>query len=350
MRRDVHQARVRVVRHRVPIVGTPERRGHQLALAVLPVARRLIVDDRPPGLHVDAFGPVHRHDVLRRQQLAGSTVQHIEEAVFRRLHQHFARFAVNGQLGQDHVLGGGEVPGVAWRGLVVPGVFAGVGIDRDDRGKEQVVALGLAAPFRVPHRAIAHADIQQVEFRVVGERIPGRTAAAPLDISVAVPGLAGDFHGFVLGRQLGVARHGEEAPGLFAGFGVIRSHVAAHTEFRAAIADDHLAVDHPRRPGDGVTALVVIAGVHRPHALAGLGVDRLQAAIEHSNVDLALPNRHASVDRVTTGLTGAVAVRLRVVLPQQRAIARVQGVHHRKRPGGVHHAVNHDRCCLHTTV
>ncbi|MNH17479.1 hypothetical protein D3C79_771510 [compost metagenome] len=165
-----------------------------------------------------------------------------------------------------------------------------------------------------------------------------------------MPGLAGDFHGLVFRRQLGVTWHGEEAPGLLAGFGVIGRYIAAHAILRPTIADDDLAVDHPRRAGDGVAAFMVAAGVHRPDPLAGLGIDRLQAPVQYADVDLALPHRHASVYRIAAGLTGTVAIRLRVVFPEQLAVAGIQRVHHRKRPRGVHHPIYHNGRGLHPTV
>ncbi|MNQ89193.1 hypothetical protein D3C85_1044920 [compost metagenome] len=95
---------------------------------------------------------------------------------------------------------------------------------------------------------------------------------------------------------------------------------------------------------------MVVARIDRPDLLAGFGVDGFQAAVKHADVDLAVPHRDAAVDRVTAGLAGPRAVRLRVVLPDLFAIACIQRIDHRKRPGGVHHAVDNDGRGLHAAV
>ena len=65
-------------------------------------------------------------------QLAGFPVEHIEKTVLRRLHDDFALAPVDLELGQNHVLDGGKIPGVTRYGLVVPHVIPGIGIKRDD--------------------------------------------------------------------------------------------------------------------------------------------------------------------------------------------------------------------------
>nr|GFD50950.1 hypothetical protein [Tanacetum cinerariifolium] len=104
---------------------------------------------------------------------------------------------------------------------------------------------------RVPRRSVAHADVQQIEFRVVGHGVPDGTAAALLDELVAKPGFAGDLHGLVFRRQFRITRHGKEPPVLLAGVRIVSGDVTAHPVFGAAVADDHLALHHARRASDG---------------------------------------------------------------------------------------------------
>jgi hypothetical protein len=142
--------------------------------------------------------------------------------------------------------------------------------------------------------------------------------------------------------QGGVAGHRVEAPGLLAGLGVVGGDVAAHAELGAAIADQHLALDDARRPGDGVALLAVEDGVHAPGDLAGLGIERDQTAIEAADVDLALPHRDAAVDGVAAALTEVLAGNLGVEGPQSLAGARIERVDDAPGAGGVHHAVDDD--------
>ena len=264
------------------------------------------------------------------------------------MQDHLARLAGDGQVGQDHRLGGGVVPVVTRRFLVVPLVVAGVRVQRDDGGQVQVVAaLGAARAVR-PGRPVAGAHVHQVQLRVEHHRIPHGAAATGLPpLAARVPRLGGAAHGFVFKRLAGVARHAVPAPDLLAGFGVVGGDVAAHAVLGAAVADDHLALEHARRAGAGVGALLAFDGVLFPDHLAGDCVQRDQPSVERAHVDLALPQRHAAVDHVAAALRSHRAVHLRVVRPQLLAGARVNGVHHAPGRGDVHHAVDHDGRGLH---
>src|SRR5690606_24939933 len=117
-----------------------------------------------------------------------------------------------------------------------------------------------------------------------------------------VPGLGGTLHGLVFERLARVARHGEPAPLLRAGLCVISGDVAAHAVFGAAVADDHVALEHARCTGDGVAEFAVDDGVFLPHLLSGGCVQRHQAAVVRGHKHLAFVQRHATVDHVATTL------------------------------------------------
>ena len=245
-------------RHRVPAMPAARagRADERLPGAIV---TRFRVHDRPPRRHVDAAGPVLRHIVVGADQFPGGAVEYVEEPVLRGLHQNLALAPLDLEVRQHDVLGGGEVPGVRRRRLIMPYVLAAVGADRDYRREIEVVPAARRAIGLVPWAAVAGADVKQVELRVVGHRVPHRAAAAVLP-EFAVPGSArlGEILGLgiVLVRRTG---HREEAPELLAVVGVIGSDVATYAELGAAVADDHLAIDHPWCSGDGI-GLVLVNG------------------------------------------------------------------------------------------
>ena len=75
----------------MPVVAA-DRSRPDLGLAGLVTDVRLL--DRSPGLQIDALGPVDARRLLGGDQLAGLAVEHVEEAVGRRVQQHLARLAV----------------------------------------------------------------------------------------------------------------------------------------------------------------------------------------------------------------------------------------------------------------
>ena len=297
--------------------------------------------DRAAGREVDVTGPGDGDELLGRDQFAGAAVEHVEEAVLRRLHEDLAHLAADRQLGEHDRLCGRVVPGVAGRRLVVPDVLAGVGAERDDRRQEQVVAAAGAPQVAVPGRAVADADVEQVEFRVVDDRVPDRAAAASRP-PLAGPGLGGHPHRLVLEAVRRVAGHGVEAPGALAGLRVVGVDVAAHAVLGAAVADDHLALRDSRRSGDRVHR--VLGHRHRgPGEFSGLGVDGDQAPVEGGGDHLAAVQRGAAVDRVAAGLHRDGARHLRVVGPQRFAGDGVHRVDHVPGAGRVHDAVDDQR-------
>ena len=90
-RRDVDEARSRAERHRMPVVAARDA-GRD--------ARARSSDQRASGRSTGrpvarstSGRPRHVDVRVRRQQLAGRAVEHVEEAVLRRLHQHLAERA-----------------------------------------------------------------------------------------------------------------------------------------------------------------------------------------------------------------------------------------------------------------
>ena len=289
-------------------------------------------------------GPGDRGEGLRGQQLAGEPVDHVEEAVLRRLQQHLARPAANGQIGEDHRLRGVVVPVVARRGLVVPDVAAGVGVERDDRREIQVVAAAGTAVIARPRGAVAGTDVDEIGGRVVGQAVPRRAAAAVLP-PLALPALEGHLHRSILEALGRIARHDEPAPRLLARGRVVGREEAADPVLAAAVADHDLALHDARRAGDAVVAAHG-RSLHRPRHVAGVGVEGHQPAVEQAHIDAALIDRHAAIDRaaaVARATFGVAALHeRRVPAPLERAGARVHGIHDTPGRGAVEHAVRHD--------
>src|SRR5262249_28012432 len=125
--------------------------------------------------------------------------------------QDLATFASDREISQYELLDGVIVPFFPRRDLVMPNVGAGVGVERHDRGQEQVVALIRTALPLVPFKAIADAEIDEIELGIVRYGVPHPPPPARLP-PLATPGLGGIGHGLVLEWFGGVTRHGVEAP------------------------------------------------------------------------------------------------------------------------------------------
>ena len=352
LRRDVDETRLGVERHRLPVVAAERARPNLHAF--LFVAGAVDVD-RPAGLHVDPFGPGHGHVALGRQKLAGLAVEHVEEAVLRRLHDHFARSAVDLEVGQDHLLRRREVPALAGRRLVVPDQRAVVGIEGNDRRQVEVVAAARAAVQPVPGRAVAGADVDQIELGIVGERVPHRAPTPGFPRCVRAPGFRRPLHRLGIDRmlrlvgRLELARHRVEAPHQFARLGLVCRDIATHAVLGAAVADDDVALGDARRAGDRV-GLFLIDRDDFPHRLAGVGIERDQPAVEHAHEDLPLVHGDAPVHHVAAGQAVVGLVDPGVVTPQPLAGGRIEGEDDAPRTGRVHDTVDDDRGGLEATI
>ena len=131
--RNVNQTGIRVEAHGLPIMAAKRAGQNPLRfIAFREIAR--VIFHRTTGFHINMAGPVHRHIRIGAQQFTRLAVQHIEETVFRRLHDDFAHLPVNFQIGQHHVLHSRVVPCVTRRCLVVPFLATGIRVERDNRG------------------------------------------------------------------------------------------------------------------------------------------------------------------------------------------------------------------------
>src|SRR6202050_3178104 len=123
----------------------------------------------------------------------------------------------------------------------------------------------------------------------------------------------------ILGTFLRIARYGVETPAKCAAFQVIRGQIAAGAvEIGTGTAhDDEVAGDYRR--GRQRVGCLWAAGRQRidfPQPLAGRRVERVQIAVERTDVDAAVPDGNTAVNGVAAGVTAPLAVDLRIVGPQ----------------------------------
>ncbi|MCW0424195.1 hypothetical protein NB713_002138 [Xanthomonas sacchari] len=351
----IHRARL--------LVLAAHRRRERLDLAAA-FQRRVRRDlDRAPGLHVDALGPVGRHELVGAQQGAVAAVQHIGEAVAVELHDRRHLLAVDGQVDQDRLVDAVVVPLVERGLLVAPHRLAGVDLAREQRHRPLVVVLagvafllrGLAAAVRrAPQAGIAGAVVDQLEFRVVAVPAPRRAAAAlPAFVGIGLLAEVAELAVLRIGlvevraeADVLVGAGGFAGPGLLAVGQRVRSDAPAHAELVAADAGHDLAVGDDRGHGDGL-ALLGIGELLLPHFLAGLGIECDHVAAEAAEHHLAVGVGRATVDRVAAGHRDGALVLLRGVLPQHLAGVFLRQVdrEHVVRIGAdhVHGAAHHQR-------
>ena len=222
-------------------------------------------------------------------------------------------------------------------GLEVPAALARLAVDGDQALGEQVVAAAVAAVPVVGRRA--GRQVGEAELLVGTHQAPDVRAA-------------GDAPGLVLpgvGSDLPLLRHGVEGPELLAGPHVEAADVAGRSivgtertvgdgrsDDRHVAADGRrrtdgvlAALDRPVQTGSEVDAAVVAEGAHGRSLVRVDGTeDRVRAGVEQAagrlgTLRIAPETRALVGEAVVRGPT--VAVALRVVLPDRRAVGRVDG-------------------------
>src|SRR5690606_2700764 len=208
--------------------------------------------DRPTA-GIDAERPSDAGEGIAADELAGGGIQHVDETVLGGMDDDVALLAVEVQVGNHHGADGVIVPGIAGRFLVVPDVFASIGVDGHYRCDEQVVTTVRVAHLAVPGRTVAGAEVEQVRNRVIDGRVPDGAATALFPIGDVIgPGFGSHAQVIAFEAVLRIAGHGPEAPLLFAGLGIVGGNPAACAELAAGTTDEDLALGHAWRHGDGV--------------------------------------------------------------------------------------------------
>ena len=250
--------------------------------------------------------------------------------------------AVDLEVGENDVHVRVVIPGVTGHGLIVPDILSRVRIECDDRAQEEIVTSIRASDLPVPGRAVAGADVELIEFGVIGEAMPG-VAAATVAPPLSGPRLRGHRHRVVLEAVRRVARHDPEAPSLLAGLGVIGRYVApVGTVLGSTVADEHLAFEDLRRASD-VHGQAGLDGVHAPELPAGRSVHCVQAPVPRRDIDLVVPVGDSAAVVPPHSEPLDVVTHLRVVFPNERprrGIDRPDPVH---ASDEVHDSLDHER-------
>src|SRR5439155_51531 len=296
------------VRGRRPILAAPQARTELGALVGARLAR--LIDLGPSGPGIEPLEHVLAHVGLAGDELdlAVGALELPEIAVARdvdeALHASPVAPVVDDQRRRDFV----PIPGVVRMILEVSLDLPGAGVEGDDRGGEQIVAGTLIAE---PWAAVAGAPESQIGLGVIGTRDPDRRAAPLMMVAARGPGLAA-------GLTRGWHRIG--LPELLAGLRIEGREEAAHAQFTARCAEQHLAVDDERRERQ-VVAFFVVIDFGGPGFLAGPGVDRDQHRFRCREIDLVAVKPHAAAGRVQRGhVFGERAF----VAPQQLSGPRLQ--------------------------
>ena len=173
---NVDQARAGIERHGRPVMPAAGSGCQHDGLAAIV---RFFIHDRPPSSLIQSFGPVHLHPGLARDELSRHAIEHVIEAVFVGLHDHFALPPFDGEIGQHQLLHAVVVPGIAGNHLEIPFQFAGIGLHRENgAGIEIILALGFTNLFG-PRPRVAGADVEQIRLGIIGHSIPNRCRRRP---------------------------------------------------------------------------------------------------------------------------------------------------------------------------
>ncbi len=95
------------------------------------------------------------------------SVQHIEEAIFRRLHNDRSRHPLDLDICQYQMLRGRVVPTISGRGLVVPSIITRFRIKCDDARQKEIIPPSWTSNFTIPRRAVTDTDIEQSQRLVI---------------------------------------------------------------------------------------------------------------------------------------------------------------------------------------
>ncbi len=165
-------------------------------------------------------------------------------------------------------------------------------------------------PVRVGRRRVAGAVDVEVRFRIVRARDPGRAGAVARGVE-AGPGLESRDRPDSAASSRGSTA---AAPVL----GIERFQERRRVDVVAGADDDVIADDHRRVRRE--VLLIERRDLVLPDFLAGLGIEAHDPVVVQLEVDVVVPHAEAA------GLQAGAAAGLPVVVPEQRAVARIDRV------------------------
>src|SRR5262249_44645517 len=122
------------------------------------------------------------------QRFAVGAVHDIDPAGATGLGRGLARLAVDDGVEQKNRARRVVVPNVVVHLLEVPGIGAGLGVDREERGAKKIVPFAHRSVVVGP--AIADREVDQTELRIERRGVPDRCAAASVMCGANRPGVA----------------------------------------------------------------------------------------------------------------------------------------------------------------
>ena len=262
-----------------------------------------------------------------KQELAGLSVQHVEEGVAVRKEHQLPLFAVERCVGQNRNLGRVPVVDVVRCELEVPLHLPGVGVERHHRVGVEVVAHAHGAV--VVGSWVSSAPVDQIQLGVVGAGHPGGRPAPAPRIARPCPAVG------VVGAGGRV-----ETPLALARVDVVGVHEPAYPVLATRNAAEDLVADNQRRRRLAVAGLGLLS-LGLPHHTAGLGVERHHMCVERNHDDAVTPDGHTPV--VSPAAEDHVVRELVLVSPVGAAGRRVDRDDGAGRLGDIHHAIDHQR-------
>src|SRR6266404_5614219 len=203
----------------------------------------------------------HRPLLDASQRFAVGAVENVNPAGAAGFGDSLAGLPIDYRVEKDDRAGRVVIPDVVMHLLEVPGIFSGLGLQRDDRSAEQIVSFAHRPVIIRP--AIADRKVDEPELRIERRSIPDRCAAAAVMVGAGRPGVS---------ANLPRPGQGIPPPQDLAGLCVERSQPPAHTVFTTgnAAIDDAVIVE--RGAGDPVAVLPYLDR-GPPHLLAGLAAE-----------------------------------------------------------------------------
>ena len=170
---------------------------------------------------------------------------------------------------------------VVRRSLKIPNHLSRVGVERDDGFGIQI----RACPVLVRNHGlwIARRDVNQVQFRIIRDRLPRHASAVFHRVLVRPRFRTGVAH---------LLRHDVPAPLHFARDRIVRLDVSGSVQIVAADACNHMIFDDHRRGGP---ELIQIANRFAPAFLAVFQIQRNQIAIRRFDIKRIAQNAYAAI-------------------------------------------------------
>ena len=113
----------------------------------------------------------------------------------------------------------------------------------------------------------------------------------------------------------GRIRYGVKAPDFLTVLCIIGRDIAAHTHFRATIANHHQSANHARGSSDCI-GFGLINRERRPNLLSRIPVKCDQTAIKCAEKQAIAPCRQAAIDDITASLDRRFSGNFRVIFPK----------------------------------